>query len=274
VILDAMKYITICGNCQAEALAKLIKIGLSEVDWQVEYFSNNNRLCNMKSVQEIIQGIKRSDIFIYQPLGESHGELSENNIRQIVKQETDMISFTYIFNSGMYSMGHAPMVQKHSYGIVYGEEIIVELLKQYDVHTIIDFYRKGLINFDLINRFQTCMAEMKRREEKTDIKLSGFIQDNYQKSKLLITHNHPTTRLFIEICCQVKRLTRLPFSSDCFDIEKENIANLPEPTTPISPYDVKTHGYRFAHHEDWVTEGTNLIKLISDHYFSGDALCT
>ncbi|MEZ4551432.1 MAG: hypothetical protein R2874_13420 [Desulfobacterales bacterium] len=48
-------------------------------------------------------------------------------------------------------------------------------------------------------------------------------------------------------------------------MENDNIGRLPEPNTPISPYDVEVHGYAFDFHENWFEKGKQLIELIGLH---------
>jgi tetratricopeptide (TPR) repeat protein len=259
-----MKYITVFGNCQGKAISRFLKIGLPQNEYEVNYFVNNSALGKMKSVEEIIRDIKKSDILIYQPLGEMHGQLSENNIKQIVRKETQLVSFVYVFNSGMYSLDYY-YIDQNNPGIAYGEDRIIPLLKEYDLNKVIQLYQNHLIDFDLINRFQICIAETQRRESQTDIRLSDFILDNYQKCKLFITNNHPTTKVFLEICSQIKQLTHIPFSYCSIDIENENLMDLPIGNTPISPYDIRTHGYNFGYHQDWFTQGVHLIRAIANN---------
>jgi|GEM_PF-1983672 len=263
-----MKNITIFANCQGEAIVKFLKIGLPQNEWQIEYFSNNAKAGKMKAARVIIEGIKKSDILIYQPLGENHGELSDQAIKQIVREGASCVSFPYIFNSGTYSMDRNPHHPKSSYGIVYGEEYLIPLLKSINYSRVIELYQNGLINFDLNNRFQVCIDELKRRELRTHIKLAEFILMHYKNYKLFVTHNHPTTIIFLEICSQIKKLLNVPFSDSSIDKTQENWANLPLGEVPISPYDVEVHGYRFTYDKDWFSKGAKLISLIANHVYA------
>ncbi len=42
--------------------------------------------------------------------------------------------------------------------------------------------------------------------------------------------------------------------------------NLPNTNCPVTPYDIKAHGYEFSADEDWAEKGISLIELIIDHW--------
>ena len=258
--------IIVFGNCQAGAIAEILKAGLPDAGYHVEALSNNARTGGMKSADEIISVIEKCDILIFQPLGENHGRLSEQNIRCKAANLDLLISYPYMFNSGMYALSHAAKAPDHDYGLIYGEEIIFDLLKEQDIKSIIKDFQEGKIDFNLEKRFQHCIRGLRGRESLTDIKLSNFILNKYKSEKLFLSHNHPATQLLQEVCRQIKEISGLPLSLDWIDVKNENIGRLPETNTPISPYDVEVHGYAFGFHENWFEKGKQLIELIGLHY--------
>ena len=257
--------IVVFGNCQASAIARMLGNGLPSSGYQVEALSNNARTGGMKSEDEIITTLKQADILIFQPLGENYGRLSAEWIRRNVTHADLLITYPYMFNSGMYSFSHAPKARDHDYGLIYGEEIIFDLLKKQDLSSILKNYEQGRIDFRLEKRFQQCISGLREREGSTDIKLADFILENYKSEKLFVTHNHPATKLLLEVCSQIKKASGLPLSLSWIDMENDNIGRLPEPNTPISPYDVEVHGYAFDFHENWFEKGKQLIELIGLH---------
>lgn len=260
------KKIVIFGNCQAGKLKELLSALLPASEFDISNFSNNTRTGNLKSNQEILSAIGDCEILIYQPLSNLHGELSEKNLKKTIKINCVPISFSYVFNNGAYSLCHAPLNNKHSYGFIFGEEVIIDLLKSgKSKEEIIQDYREGEINFNLIKRFNKCLIEMKKRELSTNIKLAEFIEDNYQKEKLFITHNHPSNIIFYEIIRQIMTLVSLPI--DQCEIQKSTIPDLRETNCPITPHDINIHGYEFNADKDWFIKGASLIELIIDNYF-------
>ena len=261
-----MKNIVVFGNCQAQSIAKFLSLGLKSHDYTITTYHNTSRTGEKIPDSDILKGITQADILIYQPLKDSHGELSEKNIlANIVSKNTKLVSFPYIFNSGAYSLIHSPRSPGRSYGKIYGDDIIIDLLEKHDLNIVLKLYKNHQIDFDLINRFEKCIFELKNRENSTHIKLAKFIEANYQKHKLFLTSNHPTTIVFIEACRQISKIVDLPIDFQACDSKNDNIANLVITKTPVSPYDINFHRYQFDSDENWFETGKELISMIAKH---------
>lgn len=261
-----MKKIVLFGNCQSEQLFRLFSLLLPQSEYKIKNFSNNIRTGNKLPSEEILSEIRVCDVLIYQPLRKSHGDLCEENLLQIIRSSCIPISFPYIFNSGVYSLCLAPRVTTHGYGMIYGEEVIINLIEAgKNREEIISDYEKGDIDFNLKNRFRESLAEMNRREALIDVKLTKFIQKNYREQKLFITHNHPSNLLLFEIIKQIIAFAPLPIGVSSF--QKIIFPDLVETNCPITPYDIEVHGYKFNPHANWIKKGTKLINLIIDSYY-------
>lgn len=257
--MNLNKNIVILANCQGRQIAHIMKHLLPDREFNVEWYSNNSRTGSMKSKYEVLDAISCADIFIYQPLKEAHGYLSEKYLlSSVLNDSCTAVSFAYIFNSGIYSLCHAPFYRVKSYGKIFCEKKITKLINNHSKEQILQKYKEQKIDFHLIKRFNTCLEEMKKREQFTTIKLSDFILHNYKYKKLFITHNHPSNLLFGEILKQVQTLIDLPFNLD----KIKDISELENTNSPISPYDVKIHDYRFQYDKDWYLKGKKLIEKI------------
>ena len=83
---------------------------------------------------------------------------------------------------------------------------------------------------------------MARREETTDLALTPYILEHYQRERLFLTHNHPTTFLLIEVCTQLRDVAGLPIDVDRLRAsERKNVADLAYDSVDcrISPHDLK-----------------------------------
>jgi hypothetical protein len=255
----------IFGNCQAEQIEQILSALLPSSEFKISYLSNNFRTGHKKENHEIIASIRMSDYLIYQPLSEAHDEISEQNLKNIIKDSCVAISLPYIFNSGVYSLCYAPMRTDHRYGKIFGEEIIISLTEAgVSRKEVIDQYRNCDLSFNVVDRFNECFDIMKSREMRADIKICDFLEKNYKKRKLFTTHNHPANELFLEIIRKIKDLTGLPL--DIHSSAVMGIPNLPNTNCPVTPYDIKAHGYEFSADEDWAEKGVSLIDLIIDHW--------
>lgn len=261
-----MKKVIAFGNCQAGQIKEILSSLLPNTEFQIRYLSNNARTGNKKSNQQIIASISNCDVLIYQPLSSAHGDISEENIIKTLKQDCVAVSFPYIFNSGMYSLCHAPKASTHKYGNIFGEEIIHNLiLSGKSERQIIQAYRKNEIDFNLKKRFVDSLGIMRRKEMTTNIKLTEFIENNYKNQKLFVTHNHLTGFLLQEIIRQIDLITPLPLGQKA--IESIPITDMKATCCPITPHDVRVHGYQFPPDKDWLKKGEFLVKLIYDYFF-------
>ncbi|WP_345993136.1 WcbI family polysaccharide biosynthesis putative acetyltransferase [Sulfurimonas sp. HSL-1716] len=265
-----MKKIVVFGNCQAGQMALLMSHFLPQNEYEIINLSNNSRTGDMLLGEEILNIIRLADILVYQPLSSKHNELSDENIKKNIKHKSVSLTFPYIFNSGIYSMSHAPMAEGNSYGKIYGEEAIISLIqKQHTKNEILEKYMSGHIDFDLQNRFQESIDILVQKEYETDIKISDFIEQNYKKEKLFITHNHPTNIVFYEIIKKIFTILEIPF--DQSKIKNCRVNDLFETNCPITPYDIESHGYQFVHHNNWLEKGIKLIDLIWSEHAQLDA---
>jgi hypothetical protein len=270
------------GNCQAEAVASLLRRALPATRYSISFYSNNDRTGDLRPELEILGAIREADLLVFQPLDESHGALSEASIRATVRNADSAVSIPYVFNSGICSLsasrlertwdrvGDAPQGRQHSRGIASGEETIIRRLEQgASVETIFDEYVEGSLDFGLLERFESCLVELERREKSTAIVLSGHIRQNYRRKRQFLTHNHPTTDLLVELCEQLRAVTDLPIDvAPLRRIEDENAARLPggRLQSPISPHDASILGYEFGHDPDWVERGGGLILRVAAAY--------
>ena len=247
------------GNCQAKQFHRFFDVFFNIDNLSTLYLSNNPRTGMMKSVDIIVDNIQNSDIIIYQPLSEKHNLYSEESIMSLKKSNCLSVSFPYIFNSGAFSLSHAPKAIKNPYGVIYGEEIIIELNKIYSKVEIINLFKQGEIDFNQRNRFDYCMKIVKKREQKTQIKVADYILDNYQDRKLFITHNHPKNCVFMEMTYQLANIINCNVRKN---IDIINISELMNTNCITTPYDKQELGYKFDYDNDWLRRGKELIDLI------------
>ena len=137
------------------------------------------------------------------------------------------------------------------------------------MEAIFDEYVEGSLDFGLLERFESCLVELERREKSTAIVLSGHIRQNYRRRRQFLTYSHPTTDLLVELCEQLRALTGLPIDLAALRrIEDENAAGLPggRLQSPISPHDASILGYQFGRDPDWVERGAGLILRVAAAY--------
>jgi hypothetical protein len=234
------------GNCQADALACLLRRVLPASRYSLSFYSNNARTGNLRPEQEILGALREADLLIYQP-PTKNSALSEASIRATVRSADAAVSFPYLFNSGICGLSHSLESRQHSYGLIFGEETIIGRLEQgASVRAVIDEYIEGSLDFGLPERFERCLVELERREKSTAIVLSGHIRRNYRHRRQFLSHNHPTTDLLVALCEQLRALTALQIDLAALRrIEDESAAWLGPGgrfRAPVSPHDATILG--------------------------------
>jgi len=145
-----------------------------------------------------------ADIFIFQFTNEIHGIYSTNpnsdkNIFNYLKKDCIKIGIPSIFNSSFWPVIPYGGQNKDGHNIVLD-------LKKFSLNEIFNLYDNNLIDFKLKERFDNCQKHTKDIENYyltnttlDIIEITDFIQEYYKKYKLFITHNHPSSYIFIYI---------------------------------------------------------------------------
>lgn len=263
--------IAFLANCQGKPLTNIVNACLDDVS--ATYYSNNKRTGDFISADAIADRLQNYDIIVYQPLGQAHGAISHEEIQKRYGSKT-LLRIPNIFNSGTTSLGYAPASPKNSYGEVYGEKYIIDMINAGLSESLIaKNISDGSFSPSVRERFFHDINEFIEREKSVDVKVSDFIMENYRKNFLFITHNHPTFYLFSEIVLNVVKLAmpeKAPVLERHLHDVDQAIVSLQYTGAPVSPHDVEAHGYQFGYHSDWREKQTHLIHLVWRKHANGE----
>lgn len=266
-MLNRKLKVIIFGNCQSRIIARILQKVVDSKKYEIEFLINNSRTQGFQGPEKTYEALSQADILICQPLREDHKLLSINYLRESLSHKCKILTYSYVFNSGIQSLGYAGTSKRNSYGQIFGSDIIINAISDHGLETVIDLYKEGNIDFSLPERFHLCMDELKRREEKCDIKLADYILQNYQQEQLFISHNHPTKALFKELTRQIIEITDICPGFQGHTSNYDDIDDLPDSGSGYSPYDVMIHGYKFGYHSDWLARGLHLINMLYRAHF-------
>jgi hypothetical protein len=114
-------------------------------------------------------------------------------------------------------------------------------------------------DLDSVRRsFEDGHAEMRRREQNIDVKISDYIADNFADRRLFYVFNHPANEVMFEVCSQVAKLLDLPFSADAL----KNIDHwLSGASFPIPPAVHKALGLRFPYDSRFNANGVWNVEM-------------
>ena len=199
------KNILFCTNCQGDAIYSYLKtcIEFNEL-YNVDYIENWILLKTIDKTK-YIEKLRICDILIYQPLKAKHNELStetENGLKNYLKENCMLISFPYIYNSAFWPFFHHVSNEDefHPYlsiRQIRNYEVLSVLLVKYNKDEINDMYNKDLINFQYKVNFENSIKILKDNELNTNIKVSGYILENYKDKRLFFLKDHPSKYILI-----------------------------------------------------------------------------
>ena len=258
------------SNCQGQGLKYFLSDTIKEACFIIIY---NYDIINEKGVIPV-DILGKTDIFIYQPIDERHGEYStdrsvENNILNHLPEHCKCISFPYIYNSSLWCIvspaiidgyvGDYPDMNKYI-----NSEPIEKLKEQgHTLDSVIDMFMSGKIDFNYEERFNKCMNILRKKEKDCDVKVADFIEENIKKHKLFFTQNHPSSYVFVHCVNQILEILGYENRYDVFGYAR-NIVNLPGVLNHTS-HDMKywKFEYRVKTNDKWYIPH---IKKIYNNY--------
>ena len=240
--------IIIYANCQG--------IGISYFLKKSNYINDNYNINHIRIDDLVFQKsnlnfnmIINADIFIYQPLDEKHGKISTNNILKLLKPNCKKISFPYIYNNSFYPV-KGPLIIKDSYkckpcSVIFdNSEIITKLIDNgYNLNEILKLYTEDKIDFNYKKRWDFTNNLLLEKESQCDIKIVNFIKNNFNKEKLFLLENHPTSIIFINVVNQIlEKLNIEKLNNINYNL---NDANLPGGFIPLDNSAKKFFNFKF-----------------------------
>jgi hypothetical protein len=192
--------ILILTNCQGTEIQKYLNFCSDfKRDYKnqvviMPHWFNNSNLTNLPDY--ILDVCKQADLLIYQPMSLRRGPFeteTNDGILKYFKSTCIKISFPSLYSDIFPVYFEHQWVGKETVIKVKGLNYIHDLItKGFSKEDIIELYDKNLINFQLKERFEYCLAFMSEKEQNCNIKASIFIKQNLKKIRLFDTQNHPT----------------------------------------------------------------------------------
>ncbi len=247
------------GNCQT--LAAQAALTANNPKMKSEYAGNSVRVTHYDP-ERTEKLMNWCDYIITQPV---MNDSNPDHYQRLQERFGDRVLFMpYVFCDGLFSMSHAPAARSKVRSGVIGEEVVIKELRRHGFNKTLFRYRNGLIKFDHDKRFAANLTELHRREEVCDIRIADFLEQNYRKQPMMITHNHPMPVVINLIGKQIAERTGLDYT----DITRENpldfaAITLPEFDTLTTPYTVRDLGLEYDYDLQWTRKGRKLISMIA-----------
>jgi hypothetical protein len=202
------------GNCQTEFI-KLFLRQIPEFDRDYTIKHIECHILSIDDIPELESTIAQTNLFIYQPVSDDYKnvpQLSTNYLKGLLPLNSIAISIPSAYFSGynfeMFKLKTVndvpiskpfPLHDKNIIQLFHEGKSVDETVKAI---TNENFYSEDFVKQNL----ESTIAELQKREQDLDIKISGFIVNNYHKARLFHTINHPSA---IIIAYEVQQILKI-----------------------------------------------------------------
>lgn len=189
-----MKSILIVGNCQAEAMAKIIRA--STVKWKAtseQLYILKQYPDQQQAFTQLANSVKNADIII---CAQKNIEILNKSVNAIIeehkKPDAVLAKMDTAFNDGAFEITDR--------GLKCSSAAILEKYATWTEHDLVMEYMNDRIDFEIHKRFQAGIQKTVEREKDCEIKIAPIIKDEALKRyRLFDTYNHPTDRFMVLI---------------------------------------------------------------------------
>lgn len=208
------KIAIVYGNCQTRVIGRILK---SNRSFRQDYvIVTVPMVFEYETKKEMLEYLindecfwKQVDLFVYQPVSENNKFSPILCTDRVIDNLKETCKKVEILN--LYFTGYFPQM------IVGGSKVLNEL-NQAGLIPFGDKYIDGFIengmnqeeimnivldeNFigaaEIIQNAESSLAELERREQQADVKITDYIKEHYQKKQLFYSCNHPNEELILE----------------------------------------------------------------------------
>lgn len=228
------------ANCQGIAISHFLnKSPPFRSNYTIEHLCNYQMISQKQDVSRDL--FKRASLFIYQPINGEYEIYSTDTVLSYLSDACLRISCPYIYNDAFWPLF------KNGKGVGNAASITDLLDEGASVVEVALQFLSLKMDFRFQQRFHKTVQILAERESGTTIKTVPYILDNYKTEKLFLTHNHPSSALWVHCVNQVLSILQYP-SLNKEDYSHPNEAGL-SGYFPMSPYE-KAH-YQLCYDDSW-----------------------
>ncbi len=277
------KVCLIYANCQNKLIAEYLHRSATFCrEYIVHCFPVHNLIEQQTTIPEEL--LQQTDLFIYQPVKNHHGDRSTQSIQKKLSPNCQKISFPSLYFKGYFPQycknPHNHIIKpNYPYGIIpHGDANIISLLASGktadEIITILsdpDFYSPEFLS----NTVDRSLQELAKRESNLSVKVSSFIRENYQQYHLFNTQNHPSDILGFHVVNQILKLLKIPILAQDLLTKNPQRWILNKFQIPIYPSVAKHLKLNFIEkdtvyrHSSFSTNGMTFARYIKEYV----ALC-
>ena len=207
------------GNCQARPLARALNESKA---WRKEYNLAADIIpvhkMDRSNISNFHRIIKTVDVFIYQNVSNTYDEtLSTEYLLKLLKPSCESISFPSAFFKGynpeiVYiknKQGQKIPSPTGGYDFLLLHEYLTQNKKVSTFH--MNYGKLNYLSTSFLDEYLgITINELNQREEKLNIRVVRFIEDNWSSSQLFHTVNHPANKLLFYLANEILKFLKFP----------------------------------------------------------------
>ncbi|WP_285164759.1 WcbI family polysaccharide biosynthesis putative acetyltransferase [Shewanella goraebulensis] len=207
-----MKTFTVLGNCQAAPLADILMRQPSfAAHYQYIKMPKPAYMLQQADYESVKNVLEQIDLFIHQDISNAFGpRFNTSHLKTLMKPGSETISFPSIYFTGYHpEICYLRHIDKkaNEFSDYHDQNLIQRYIEQPETayeksnKAINDptYYSEQFINKNAADS----LTELKRREEKLDIRLSDFIEQHWKEELLFFSMNHPSRTVLNELTRRV-----------------------------------------------------------------------
>lgn len=254
-----MTKIAFFGNCQIEAISKIIEN--SNPDCQITYQTNTNRHGNFDP-EGLKKTLEDSDLIVSQAIANRGNEFSREQMEE--KYGSKVIFAPYIFFDGLFSMSLALTSAKARPTGVLNHGPITDSIREVGLQRTMGRFRNGKLNLNHKERLNFNIEYSRVNESLCSFPWVDDFLDRFYEERSMITHNHPTPKILNMVAKKIADHADLAFrrvNPDDFVLYSK--ISLPNPGAVVTPMSKADIGFEFEYDLQWFPDSRNLINRIA-----------
>lgn len=215
---ESKKRAVLYGNCHMVHLMKYLR---SNIEFQREYdiFLYRINYFTDDRIETFKDDVSHCDLFITQDIreGNKFNMPSADDLISLMQEGSISLRIPNLYSVNLFypqidleRLGEQDFIEDIAFYIMgRGDEIIESGFKEGKTVEEMEVYIQDVDVFpyiDIRKKFDTEMKKLKKREEKCDISISDFIEENYKEIQLFYEPTHPTNIVFWEKANRILKL--------------------------------------------------------------------
>ncbi len=215
---ECKKRAILYGNCHMVHLMKYLR---SNIEFQREYdtFLYGINYFSDDRIETFKDDVSHCDLFITQDIreGNKFNTPSAEHLISLMQEDSVALRIPNIHGVNLFypqmdleRLGEQDFIEDIAFDVMgRGDEIIEKGFKEGKTEEEMEAYIQNgdvFLHTDIRRKFDTEMKKLKKREEKCDISISDYIEENYKKMQLFYEPAHPTNIIFLEKANRILKL--------------------------------------------------------------------